>query len=133
MQPWRPAPGEDSEITGLTDEDLKDEAPFKNHITMLINFFLGEEHLIAHNVAFDVDLLRFELMRIGRLWKFPWPPNHICTVNSSMSYKGRRLKLHELHFMATGTTFEGAHRAMVDVEALHRCVVWLLEEKKILI
>lgn len=129
--PGIPLPEKITEITGLKDEDLKGQAPFKMHFRQLADFFLGERFLIAHNIAFDLSLLRYDLMRIGKLTAFPWPYAQICTVQASMGYKGHRLRLFQLHEMATGKTHDGAHRAMADVEALMTCVKWLIKEGKI--
>lgn len=117
-----------TKITGITNEDLKDKKPFASHYPRLSNMFIGERHLVAHNVSFDRSLLIYELMRLGRLTRFPWPPNHICTVVASKSIRGHRLKLGVLYEMATGKPLKDAHRAINDTRALLECVRWLKKE-----
>ena len=112
-------------ITGLTDADLKDEQPFASSYHELVNFFIGEYYMVAHNLDFDKSLLKFELMRIGKEFAFPWPPRQVCTVEASYGIQNKRLKLGALHQLVTGTDFKDAHRAMADTEALVRCVRWL--------
>lgn len=116
------------EITGITDDLLKDELPFSASYGKLASFFLGETTLVAHNLDFDRKMMFFELARLGRQLQFPWPPRHICTVEKSYSLHGYRLSLAKLYKEATGEEFEGAHRAMADTEALVACVKWMREK-----
>lgn len=106
------------QITNITDKMLADEKPFNHHFPTLVDFFFGERKMIAHNLGFDRDMLKFEMMRMGTVLNFPWPPIHICTVEATFSMKGHRLKAGDLYEMATGREMKGAHRAMADVEAL---------------
>lgn len=136
VKPPIPLPEIITKITGLTDEDLKDEQEFPHHYSKLVDFFLGERHLIAHNVQFDVDLLRFQLMRMDHLLKFPWPSNHHCTVNLNMDILGHRIKQDQLFDHVTGgaegvRAKTGVHRAMADVEDLTTIVHWMLENGRL--
>lgn len=117
-----------TKITGLTTLDLEGQPSFAEEFATIAEFFLGERTMVAHNLAFDKDLLRFELMRIGRELSFPWPYNQLCTVEASYGIKNHRLSLTALHKHAFGTEFKGAHRAMNDVEALVSCIKWLRNE-----
>lgn len=117
-----------TKITGLADRDLEDKPPFVAFYPKLVDFYLGERSMVAHNLPFDRSLLTFDLMRIDCLTKFPWPPKHICTVEASMGVRGYRLKLELLHEIVTGMKHKDAHRAMNDVEALVTCVRWLRKE-----
>lgn len=109
------------QITGITDEMLVDKNPFVKHWREVADFFLGATRFIAHNATYDRDCIRYELMRLGKQFQFPWPPEVICTVEKSMHFKGHRLNLGALHEHLFGVKFEGAHRAEEDVEALIRC------------
>lgn len=117
-----------NKVTGLYDKDLEDKPSFGHYYNDLCEFFIGERNLIAHNINFDVGMLKNDLSRIGKLTSFPWPPNQICTVDASYSIRGRRLKLGILHELVTGQPHEDAHRAMADVEGLVTCVLWLIQE-----
>lgn len=112
-------------ITGITDKMLKGKKTFAANYSNLVDFFKGEGTLVAHNASFDVDMIKFELMRMDKLLKFPWPEKHICTVESTIAIKGFRLSLTNLHEHLFEKGFPSAHRAMVDVEALTRCVIEL--------
>ena len=119
-------------ITGLRDSDLKGKPPFSAVYSELADFFLGEKILVAHNCAFDVNMLTLDLRRLGKLTQFPWPPQQICTVERTTHLKGFRLNLAGLYEMATnGGKFKGAHRAMNDVKALAECVRWMRKKKMI--
>lgn len=54
-------------ITGITDEDLKDEPPFEDpSIVGSFLEFIGDSTIVAHNAAFDRGFLNAELKRCGR-------------------------------------------------------------------
>jgi DNA polymerase III epsilon subunit-like protein len=126
--PGAPLPEIITKITGITDADLADLPGFDAHYADLCEFFLGERNLVAHNITFDVGMLKNDLLRIGKSTMFPWPQNQLCTIDSSYSIRGRRLKLSILHEMVTGAPHVDAHRAMADVEALVTCARWLIKE-----
>jgi DNA polymerase-3 subunit alpha len=102
---------------------------FGEKLDELRRFHLGERIIIAHNLAFDLSMIRFELMRLDAVCKFPWPYHGICTVVETLPIRGHRLSLSKLHEYCFGEAFDGAHRAMVDVEALTRCVIHLIKKK----
>lgn len=109
------------QITGITDEMLADKMPFARHWREVADFCLGVTRFVAHNASFDRDCIRYELMRLGKQYNFPWPPELVCTIEKSMHFKGHRLSLGKLHEHLFGEKFEGAHRAKQDVEAMIRC------------
>ena len=117
-----------TKITGITDEMLKDEKPFVAYYKKLCEFFLGEEHIFAHNLPFDRKILKFELERLDKLTKFPWPYNHICTVEVGESVWGKKKKLGDIHEELFGAKIDGAHRSINDVEATVRIIEWYIKE-----
>jgi DNA polymerase III epsilon subunit-like protein len=116
-------------ITGLTDSDLENEKPFTAYYGQLAKFFLGEKYCIAHNLEFDMNLLKFELMRIGRETQFPYCPGQICTVNKTLHLNNYRLSLSKLYKYLFNQEMKEAHRAMVDVEHLTKCVKELIKRE----
>ena len=126
--PGRPLPPIITKITGIKDDQLKDEKPFVAHFPEVCEFFLGEREMCAHNLAFDRKILRFELERLDKMTKFPWPPKHICTVEIGQSVWGKRRKLVDLYEEITGEVHKGAHRATADVEALIEVFKWFRKE-----
>lgn len=131
-QPRRPIPPESISITGITNEMVKGLPPFCKYAPALADYFLGVRTAIAHNLTFDITVLRHELSRIARVTQFPWPPIQICTVEATLGMKGFRLNLGQLHVDLTGREHKEAHRAMADVEALVR-VVKVLVKKGLLV
>lgn len=132
IKPPVPISDEITKITKITNEDLKDAKTFALCYSDIGALFTGAHTMVAHNLGFDRSMLANELIRIDRLIRFPWPMRHICTVERSMSYEGRRLNLTKLHKLATGKeTIEGAHRAKTDVLALVEGYKFLVKEGKI--
>jgi|TARA_R100001163_G_scaffold58333_1_gene46610 DNA polymerase-3 subunit epsilon len=115
-------------ITGITDDVLKKEKPFIANIKPLTEFFLGERTLVAHNLPFDRKVLKFELERLDKMTKFPWPPEHICTVEVGQKVWGKMRKLGDVYEELFGKKIEGAHRSMNDVEATAEIVKWYKKE-----
>lgn len=132
IRPPMPISDEITKITKITNEDLKDAPNFADTYMGIANAFIGAHRMVAHNLGFDRSMLANELIRIDKLIKFPWPMEHVCTVERSMSYEGRRLNLTKLHKLATGKeSIEGAHRAKTDVLALIEGYKFLVKEGKI--
>lgn len=128
LKPPIPLPDIITKITGLEDKDLEDAITFADFYPDLAKIITGCDAIVAHNLQFDLGMIANELIRLDKLVQFPWPRHHICTVQSSMPVRGHRLKLSQLHEIATGKGFEGAHRAKADVHALVRCFHWLSEK-----
>ena len=121
IDPKQEISAEITKITGIKPEQLKGKRHIEEIIPELAEFFLGASTLIAHNLAFDRDVLYFELLRCGWERRFPFPPNQICTVDSTMHIKGRRMKLTELYEHTQGKPLAQTHRALDDVKALFEC------------
>lgn len=117
-----------TKITGIDDEMVMDSPSFAEIYDDLCDFCLGETGFIGHNVNFDLDVLRHELRRIGFEFQFPWFKDRICTVEISYPIKNKRLKLGQLHEMATGGKIINAHRAKADTLATFDSYKWLISE-----
>jgi hypothetical protein len=110
-----------TKITGIKNEDLVGKRTVEELIPELAEFFVGVRTLVAHNLAFDRDMLYFELLRTGWERRFPFPPQQVCTVDSTMHIKGRRMKLTELYQHTQNKPLAQTHRALDDVRALFEC------------
>ena len=75
-------------------------------------------------MPFDRKVLRFELERYDKLTKFPWPYEHLCTVEIGESVWGKKRKLGEIYSEITGKEHKGAHRSIADVRATAEIVRW---------
>lgn len=131
INPCVPIEPEATKVHGVTDEMVKakDVPTFEALYKPLAKFFLGEKELVAHNLAFDRDVLYYELLRLNKSLQFPWPPNHVCTVEQTEHIRGYRLKLGDLYEYLFNEKFADAHNAEADVRALARCYIELVEAK----
>jgi DNA polymerase-3 subunit epsilon len=124
-----PLSKEITRITGITDADLANKPSFLKIYPELADFFTGTDNLVAHNLAFDRSMLANDLLRIDKVLNFPWPKNHVCTVEKSLHIEQRRMNLKSLHKHLTGFEFADAHRARNDVMALHTIYKAMREAK----
>jgi DNA polymerase III alpha subunit (gram-positive type) len=106
-----------TKITGLTDDDLKDEPRFGEKLSVMRVFFSKADVMIAHNLPFDKTMMELELER-AKVESWPWPKIEICTVQEHADEWGRRPKLVELYEHYTGEKLAQKHRAVDDVKAL---------------
>lgn len=113
-----------TKITGITNEQLVGQPTFAEALPEIEKRFAAARTVIAHNLAFDRSMMRFELDRIGRA-KFPWPAREICTVEATMPDWGRRVKLKDLYAALFGRPLAQKHRALDDAKALAEIVVAL--------
>ena len=114
-------------ITGITQAQVDKAKPFKSFQTQMVLLFQNADCSVAHNHAFDRQIVDFDCKRNKMTWI--WPKRSICTIEATEYIKGRRMKLIELHEYLFGEPFVGAHRAMTDVEALTRCFKELLKRE----
>ena len=128
VNPGIPLDPKITKITGLTDDMLKDQKPFIARLDQIVDFFLGERILVAHNLPFDRAILKFELERVGRILSFPWPPEQICPVEVGETVWNKKRKLGDIYLEVTGQEHKGAHRAIADVRALIEIVKWYKKE-----
>lgn len=128
IKPKRKLLKEVIEITTITDEMLANEKPFAHYADEIENAIKDAPCVIAHNLAFDCDVVDVEFDRLSRTIKWP---RKICTVEQTIHVKGFRMNLAGLHEWLFKETFAGAHRAKVDVQALLRCAVELYKREMI--
>jgi DNA polymerase III epsilon subunit-like protein len=107
-----------SKITGLTNAELKNAPAFLEVFSDLAEFFIGERRVIAHNVAFDMAVLSFDLQRINAQFAFPYPPKQFCTAQFTETKFGKRLKLVDWYEKVFGEKLKQTHRAVDDAAAL---------------
>lgn len=119
VKPKKSIAQESVDITGITDDMVKDALPFQARIAEVKDALENSEAVIAHNLSYDREMIETELNRCNDTIKWP---RMICTVEETMCLKGYRLSLTDLHKDLLGDPFAGAHRARQDVEALLRCV-----------
>lgn len=118
-----------TKITGITTEMLTPALTFARHLPAMINLFLGERQIIAHNLPFDLGMTLVELRRLDYVTKFPWPPLQTDTTTLASDIPGAshtgRHKQAALYKIAFGTEPPVTHRAIEDAETLAAIVRWL--------
>jgi DNA polymerase-3 subunit epsilon len=113
-----------SQITGITNEMLKDAPSFKDVSKQIVKMIRNSPVVIAHNLSFDAEMIDIELERLKIALEWP---RKICTVEATIAMKGFRLNLTKLHLELFGKEFEDAHRAKGDVDALTPCCIELFK------
>lgn len=101
-----------SDIHGITDDMVKNAAPFATHAPAILEYFTGST-LLGYNIKhYDVPLLSEEFARC----KLSWPPLGIEIIDAYkiFSIKERRDLTYAVKFF-TGNSLEGAHGAKADV------------------
>lgn len=113
-----------TEITGITNEMVRNEKPFSAYAPRVASMLNPKGELMAvvgHNLAFDYEMIEIEWKLCKYKQPLAWPPIKICTVNQTEHLLGHRLKLGDLYEHLFDKRFAGAHRAKQDVEALIEC------------
>lgn len=109
-------------ITTIDNETVKNSPTIDKVALEIFKFLESSKILIAHNASYDKEIIEIEAERLNQKVKFG---RFICTVEQTISLKGFRMTLSDLHQFLFGEPFAGAHRAKVDVMALLRCCVEL--------
>lgn len=110
-------------ITGIDNDMVSDKPQFFTIADDIKKFIQKAEFVTAHNLAYDMEMIDFEMDRLSD--SVYWPANRICTVEQTVHLRGIRLSLSALHEYLFGEKFEGAHRAKVDVQAQVKCFMEL--------
>ena len=118
INPQEPLTEEIIKITGLTDDDLKDQPPFSKHLPYLNQLFGSCGHVMAHNLPFDRAMIMNEVARLSDAEPFPWPERETCTVGLYKEQWGYNPKLLQLYEDVMGKPLAQTHRALDDVKAL---------------
>ncbi len=126
VNPGMPIPENIVELTGITDEMVKD-APDISVVLPEFFAFAGNRLLIAHNADFDTGFIRMAAEEIG----LPFNNSYLDTLAMSR-YVNPELKAHKLNLLADYFELGGFnhHRASDDAEML-AAVFYKMTEKLI--
>lgn len=116
IKPPIPIPFHISKITNINDEMVKNSPSIHEVIKPIKKIIEKADIMVAQNLRFDMDVIKYEAKRCRVEIKFP--PILYCTVEQSMHFKGFRLKSSELFELATDKEIKGIHRASSDVKAM---------------
>lgn len=134
IKPRISIPFSSSQVHGIYDKDVENAPYIEEKIGEILKVLKSVDVVSGHNVSFDEEILSYELARTGHVGEYT-PSQVVCTMKSSTEYcqlQGRGFsfkppKLAELHKYLFEEWFEGAHNAMVDVEATMRSFVELVK------
>jgi DNA polymerase III epsilon subunit-like protein len=128
-------PAESTRVTGITDESVSGMPVFAAAYNDIAALFQEADVAVAHNIEFDRLMLANEIKRLGKtgdlmpgeIYDSMEQTRDLCKLpGRSGGYKAPRLM--ELHQFLLNESFQEAHNAIKDVEALARCVKVLLQQ-----
>jgi DNA polymerase III epsilon subunit-like protein len=128
-------PADSTRITGISDQTVSNSPAFTEVVDQILSIFKKTDLAVAHNLSFDQEIIGYELERLGKNKDFlpatrfdsMEGTRNICKLPTKTGgYKAP--KLMELHQFLLNESFQEAHNAIKDVEALGRCVKVLLKE-----
>ncbi|MBB6462316.1 3'-5' exonuclease [Flammeovirga kamogawensis] len=120
-----------------TEQNEKEGIPMPNAIQEFIQDIEKSQHIIAHNLSYDHNVLGAEMIRYNQFTRHK--TNKYCTKDLTVDFckipgnygKYKWPKLEELHQILFKENFDGAHDALNDVRATARCFFELLNRKEI--
>jgi DNA polymerase-3 subunit epsilon len=113
INPQRPIPAKIVQLTGITNEMVRD-APLFAEIADSFMEFMGDGIFVAHNVNFDYGFIAYEYERLERRFRFP----KLCTCAGMR----RRYPGHQSYGLGNlceiyGIELDNHHRALCDARA----------------
>jgi DNA polymerase III epsilon subunit-like protein len=128
-------PFEATEIHKITNSMVKDAPSFGEVADKIMESFRLADIAVAHNIAFDQQLLEFELLRLGRSKEF-LPEQTFDTMKETkdmLQLRGRHggfknPRLEELYRHLFNDSFDNAHNALADVKATAKCLKELFKK-----
>ncbi len=124
VDPEELLPPKITEITGITDAQLKGKMKAAEALPKLMDF-IGDAVIAAHNASFDASLLRSELKRIGRSFDNPVLDTLTWARKLYPELKSFRLAALCKHL---GVSLKNAHRAVHDATATALCLKRMAED-----
>lgn len=114
VNPGVPIPKEASDVHGITDEDVKDKPFFKQYASAIRSWFDGCDLAGFNSDNYDVPLLSAEFERAG-LEGINWNPTLFDVLKLYRELFPNTLS--EVYKRLTGKELEGAHSALIDIQA----------------
>jgi DNA polymerase-3 subunit epsilon len=113
LNPQRPIPAKIVQLTGITNEMVRDAPVFAEMAASFMEF-MGDGIFVAHNVNFDYGFIAYEYERLERRFRFP----KLCTcAGMRRRFPGHKSyglgKLCEVY----GVELDNHHRALCDARA----------------
>lgn len=124
-----------SDIHGITTDYAQYwGVPVMLALSTFHNFAQKAKFLVAHNIDFDMAIMRIAFARATKTFAFA--QELFCTMKSMTDvckikapWGNKWPKLTEAHEFAFGGSFDDAHDAFADVKATARVYKWILQNK----
>ena len=126
INPETPIPTFISQLTGITDEMVKNAPKFREIVLDFLDF-IGDSVLVAHNASFDMRFLNHEIGIIYEKYRLANP--HLCTVQLSRKLLPH-IENHRLNTVAEyfSVSLVNHHRADEDARATAHIFINLLKD-----
>ena len=128
VNPEKPIPHEVVELTGITDDDVKDAPTFKTLAPQLSEKFKGCDFAGYNSNHFDIPMLAEEFLRVGIDFDF----SKVRLIDAqTIFHKMERRNLAAAYKFYCGRKMEDdftAHRADEDTEATYRVLMGELDK-----
>lgn len=124
-----------SKIHGITQQHaMLNGSVLEGQLDEFKNYVEKATHLVAHNIDFDLNIMKNEYSILGQSTDFLNMPT-ICTMKQSAEYCNIRLQngmlkwpgLEELHSVLFHEGLKNVHDALEDTKATMRCLYELLD------
>jgi DNA polymerase III epsilon subunit-like protein len=134
-------PKKSTQVHGITEKEaLKVGKRFPFVIDKFIKDVSKSKRIVAHNLKFDWNVIASELFRNSVYSKEFFTNKRSCTMLAGIDVckipgkygKYKWPTLQELHKKLFKKEFKGAHDALVDVRACHKCYIKLKSMNKIM-
>lgn len=134
----RTIPPESSRVHGITQERAEQlGVSVVAALKIFHRMLLAADEVVAHNIAFDKQIIEIAYAQAEIGAPVPWPLRMICTMRESapLAKVAQRRdgswawpKLAEAYAIATNRQLENAHTAAADCEACREVLLWLRRE-----
>ncbi|WHZ56281.1 ATP-dependent DNA helicase DinG [Metabacillus hrfriensis] len=125
VNPLKPIPHFIEQLTGISNEMVKDAAPFED-IAERVSALLSDAYFVAHNVHFDLSFIQEELERSG-LQRFTGPVLDTVELSRIVFPGADSYKLSEL-CEELNIRHDNPHRADSDAEVTGELFVHILKK-----
>jgi len=126
VNPGMPIPARITELTGISDETVKDAPKIKEALKKFFDF-IGNDMLVAHNATFDIGFIK----KYAAVCRYKFTNPYIDTLAMSRNIN-RNLKNHRLETLVDFYKIEDFvhHRACDDARALAIIFMNMTEQLK---
>ena len=120
-------------VHGISKSMVEEYDYIDSYIDTFIDYIDKSDHIIGHNISFDLRMLQQDCERIGKSYDRSWVKT-FCTlkdINHIQDLPKKNPKLGLLYSHLFWKDFDNAHDAMADIEATKDCFVELMRRGEI--